>query len=206
MAGKHVLLACTGSVASIKIPLIIQQLQEADPSIEIRLVVTDKSLHFFDAKSVPVDIYKDEDEWKWQKMKDPVLHIELRRWADLMVISPLDANTLAKIANGLCDNLLTSIVRAWDMKCPLLFAPAMNTMMWEHVLTKKHIDTLTSFGYIEIPCVAKKLACDDTGMGAMAAVDTIVSNILSCLQPFEEKSSPVNEISVQATSPESVFH
>lgn len=200
MSGKHVLLAATGSVASIKIPIIIQQLQEADPSLEIRLIVTKNSLHFFDAESLSVEVLRDEDEWKWQKMNDPVLHIELRRWADLMVISPLDANTLAKIANGLCDNLLTSVVRAWDMKRPLLFAAAMNTFMWEHVITKKHIDTLTGFGFIEIPCVAKKLACNDIGMGGMASVETIVDKILSSLQSSEENSPKV------ATSPESVFH
>ncbi|CAI9734113.1 phosphopantothenoylcysteine decarboxylase isoform X1 [Octopus vulgaris] len=145
---------------------------------EIQLVVTKNSLFFFDTNAVHVNIYQDEDEWKWNNIGDPILHIELRRWADIMVICPLDANTLAKIANGLCDNLLTCIVRAWDQKKPLLFAPAMNTLMWEHVITKKQIETLTGFGYIEIPCVAKKLACADVGMGAMASVETIVEKIV----------------------------
>lgn len=64
---------------------------------------------------------QDESDWRdWQKVGDPVLHIELRRWADIFVIAPLSANTLAKMANGMCDNLLTCIVRAWDFKNKLL--------------------------------------------------------------------------------------
>ena len=63
----------------------------------------------------------DEEEWhEWQKKGDPVLHIELRKWADLLVVAPLSANTLAKLAQGLCDNCLTSVVRAWDWSKPLL--------------------------------------------------------------------------------------
>ena len=76
--------------------------------------------------------FVDEDEWtSWSKRNDPVLHIELRKWADLLVIAPLDANTMGKICNGLCDNLLTSILRAWDIKNikrkPVVICPAMNT-------------------------------------------------------------------------------
>lgn len=63
----------------------------------------------------------DEDEWHvWQNKGDPVLHIDLRKWADLLVIAPLSANSLAKMAQGLCDNCLTSVVRAWDFTKPLL--------------------------------------------------------------------------------------
>lgn len=68
--------------------------------------------------------------------------LELRKWADTLLIAPLDANSLAKIAHGLCDNLLTSLVRAWDFNKPLYFAPAMNTAMWENPLTYQHMKTL----------------------------------------------------------------
>ncbi|XP_033634102.1 phosphopantothenoylcysteine decarboxylase-like, partial [Asterias rubens] len=117
----------------------------------------------------------------WKTREDPVLHIELRRQADLLVIAPLDANTLAKVANGICDSLLTCIVRAWDSAKPLLICPAMNTHMWDHPITAGQIDTLRAFGYQEVPCIEKTLACGDTGKGAMAEVSTIVQEVLKAL-------------------------
>jgi phosphopantothenoylcysteine synthetase/decarboxylase len=80
------------------------------------------------------------DRNSWNTLGDPVLHIELRKWADAFLIVPLDANTLAKAAVGLCDNLVSSVIRAWDSKDkPLLVAPAMNTVMWEHSLTQEQL-------------------------------------------------------------------
>ncbi|KAM9061026.1 phosphopantothenoylcysteine decarboxylase isoform X3 [Sarcophilus harrisii] len=117
----------------------------------------------------------------WKSLSDPVLHIDLRRWADLLVVAPLDANTLGKVASGICDNLLTSVIRAWDRTKPLLFCPAMNTAMWEHPVTAQHMEQLKGFGYIEIPCVAKKLACGDEGLGAMAEVCTILGKVKEIL-------------------------
>lgn len=99
-----------------------------------------------------------------------------------MVIAPLDANTMAKIANGLCDNLLTCTVRAWDMKKPLLFCPAMNTFMWEHPITSSHVEQLVNIGYTHVPPIRKTLACGDTGIGAMAEVETIVSLVKEHLE------------------------
>jgi phosphopantothenoylcysteine decarboxylase len=66
----------------------------------------------------------------------------LRKWADSLLIAPLDANTLAKVANGFCDNLVSSLIRAWDQKKPLYFAPAMNTAMWDNPLTYQHLKVL----------------------------------------------------------------
>src|SRR5205823_969202 len=88
----------------------------------------------------------DEDEWPGQKYQrgDTVLHIELRRWADLFLVAPLDANTLAKLANGLSDNCLTCVWRAWDPARPVMLAPAMNTLMWEHPLTARHLRQLAA--------------------------------------------------------------
>jgi len=99
-----------------------------------------------------------------------------------MIIAPLDANTLAKIANGLCDNLLTCTIRAWDVKKPLLFCPAMNTFMWEHPITSEHISRLVSMGYTQVPPIRKTLACGDTGVGAMAEVATIVTVVKDHLE------------------------
>lgn len=84
---------------------------------------------------------RDEMDWLlWEKLGDEVLHVELRRWADAYLIAPLSANTLGKLANGLCDNMVTCTARAWDpANKPLVVAPAMNTFMWDHPLTSRHI-------------------------------------------------------------------
>ncbi|EIE76929.1 hypothetical protein RO3G_01633 [Rhizopus delemar RA 99-880] len=112
----NILIGATGSIATVKIPLIVNILKQS-----------------------------------WEKISDPILHIELRNWADIMVIAPLDANTLGKIANGLCDNLLTCVLRAWNVTKPVVACPAMNT------------------------------TCGDIGMGAMAEPQFIVDYTLNII-------------------------
>ncbi|XP_037357982.1 phosphopantothenoylcysteine decarboxylase isoform X2 [Talpa occidentalis] len=177
----RVLVGVTGSVAALKLPLLVAQLLDI-PGLEVAVVTTEKAKHFYNPQDVPVTLHSDSDEWEmWRFRSDPVLHIELRRWADLMLVAPLDANTLGKVASGICDNLLTCVIRAWDLRKPLLFCPAMNTAMWEHPITAQQVDQLKAFGYIEIPCVVKKLVCGDQGLGAMAEVDTIVDKVKEVL-------------------------
>ncbi|KAM5172312.1 phosphopantothenoylcysteine decarboxylase isoform 2-T2 [Mantella aurantiaca] len=173
----NVLVGVTGSVAALKLPLLISGLLQI-PGVQVQIVTTEKAKHFYNVKDICVPIYSDDDEWKmWTQRSDPVLHIELRRWADVLLLAPLDANTLGKIYSGICDNLLTCVVRAWDITKPLLFCPAMNTAMWNHPITAQQIKSLLSFGYTEIPCIEKTLVCGDRGLGAMAEVDTILENI-----------------------------
>ncbi|VDP07168.1 unnamed protein product [Soboliphyme baturini] len=173
----HLLIGCTGSVAAMKLPELIGEVRGACPisqdQVDVRVVATEKASRFFDADSLQIPVFTDADEWSsWRGRGDMILHIELRRWADVLVISPLDANTMAKIANGLCDNLLTCV--------PLYFCPAMNTFMWEHPLTYKQMDVLKNLlGFKEIPCVEKELMCGDRGYGAMASVPMIASVIAS---------------------------
>ena len=107
---KRILIGVTGSVAAIKIDPLIQIIKShyATEDIEIKVVATENSLQFFkpsDLKSVQV--LTDDEEWKqWKRISDPILHIDLRNWADVIVVAPMSANTLAKVANGFCDNLL----------------------------------------------------------------------------------------------------
>eukprot|EP00291_Cryptomonas_curvata_P031010 CAMPEP_0172214016 /NCGR_PEP_ID=MMETSP1050-20130122/37923_1 /TAXON_ID=233186 /ORGANISM="Cryptomonas curvata, Strain CCAP979/52" /LENGTH=184 /DNA_ID=CAMNT_0012894931 /DNA_START=200 /DNA_END=749 /DNA_ORIENTATION=- len=85
-----------------------------------------------------IEILDDADEWEgYEDVRgDVVVHVELRRWADALVVAPCSANTLAKAACGLCDNLITCVLRAWDPAKPVLVCPAMNTVMWEHPATR----------------------------------------------------------------------
>jgi phosphopantothenoylcysteine decarboxylase len=179
----HLLIGVSGSVAAIKIPELVAELYRQSPTdkLFIKLVTTQNAATFFNSDELSETVYNDRDEWSmWRRRGDPVLHIELRKWADAFLIAPLDANTLGKIANGLCDNLLTSIVRAWDQNRPLYFAPAMNTFMWENPLTYQHLKTLKELLlFKEIPPIEKELMCGDKGYGAMASVQMISSIIAS---------------------------
>jgi len=208
----NVLLGVTGSVAAIRTPELFSALKQAGH--EVKVVATQASLYFFDPAALdPLDaarptrnpsvVVLDEDEWpgrgkgKRYVRDDPVLHIELRRWADLFLIAPLDANTLAKLAGGLADNCLTCVWRAWDTSKPVILAPAMNTLMWDHPLTRRHLrqladsavsDGLDLDGMIEwinanckklriVSPQSKRLACGDIGMGALAALEEIVTAV-----------------------------
>jgi phosphopantothenoylcysteine decarboxylase len=205
----NVLLGVTGSVAAIRTPELYEELRRAGHAV--RVVATQAALYFFDPAHLdpsqpgrnPAVVILDEDEWpgrsggrRWQR-DDPVLHIELRRWADLLVIAPLDANTLAKLANGLADNCLTCVWRAWDPARPVVLAPAMNTYMWENPLSLRHLQQLVaagvpdeldlekSIGWINqhVPNLhivapqSKRLACGDVGVGALAELADIVAPV-----------------------------
>jgi phosphopantothenoylcysteine decarboxylase len=190
----NVLLGVTGSVAAILTPTLFRALRDAGH--QVKLVATQASLYFFNP--VELDgaggqrnrdvVILDEDEWpgqRWQR-GDPVLHIELRRWADVLLLAPLDANTLAKLALGICDNCLTCVWRAWDRSRPVVLAPAMNTLMWEHPATARHLEQVAAdFGaaapFRVVPPASKRLACDDIGVGAMAPVDEIVAAVTDAL-------------------------
>lgn len=182
----NILIGCTGSVASMKLPVLINSLlndfSKENKTVKVRVIVTEHAKHFFNQADIPtdIDIFTDQDEWSsWKDRGDPVLHIELGKWADLLLIAPLDANSLAKISTGICDNLLTCTIRAWELEKPLLFCPAMNTKMYNHPLTSSQISVLKSWGYLEIPVIEKVLICGDSGLGAMAEVFTIVETVRS---------------------------
>ena len=187
----NVLLGVTGSVAAIYTPQLHDDLRQAGHAVKI--VATKAACYFFDAQAIAPQpdgtrnrdaVILDEDEWPGQRYRrdDPVLHIELRRWADVLLIAPLDGNTLGKLALGLTDNCLTCVYRAWDRSRPVILAPAMNTLMWEHPATARHLrqiaEDLGPLLHI-VPPVSKKLACDDVGVGAMATREEIVASVNS---------------------------
>ena len=192
-----ILLGLTGSVASTLYEKLITQLSVVGT---VESIVTHHAKNFIDL-SVYKDhkLHSDYDEWSWRnnikddlgfglnyrynwEKGDRILHIELRDTASALVIAPCSANTLAKLANGLCDNLLTCVARAWDFNRPLIIAPAMNTYMWEHPITQKHIAKLRSWGAKFVMPQSKMLACKTEGMGAMADIDKIVIAVQESLR------------------------
>ncbi|PJF16581.1 Phosphopantothenoylcysteine decarboxylase [Paramicrosporidium saccamoebae] len=177
-AMAKVLIGVTGSVASIKLSELLDKLHASVSKVDVKVVATKNACHFLPALTCG-PVLLDEDEWRlWRSRGDPVLHIE---WADILLIAPLDANTLAKCANGICDNLVTNVIRAWDFSKPIIACPAMNTAMWDNPLTVTQLETLRNLGYTILPPQEKLLVCGDVGMGAMASTDDIVSAVTDAI-------------------------
>lgn len=178
----NILLGVTGSVATIKAAEVVRELKERMKSqakvVRVKVVTTAHSRHFLpkDFASIGADeVLHDAMEWEWKDRGDPVLHIELVKWADVFVVAPLDACTLAKIVNGQCDNLLTCSALAWHLgEKPLIVCPAMNTWMWNHPSVKANIVRGQREGMFEVIWpISKKLMCGDVGDGAMQKPDVI---------------------------------
>ncbi len=168
------LIGITSSIAAYRMPNLISALVKNN--FEIRTIVSERAKALVSPQALAVmsqqPCFTDADEWT---NTQHVLHIELARWAEAMLIAPLTANTLAKIAQGFCDNLLTSTVRALG-DTPLLLAPAMNTRMWENKLTQHHLELCRRFyNTTIIPPIEKRLADGDTGMGGLADDVTLIA-------------------------------
>lgn len=172
---RRILWGLTGSVATIRADVIARELTQIG---QVRTIVTQRAKHFLPTLPDSIDVYDDAREWSaWAQLGDPVVHIELRKWADVLLIAPASADCLAKLACGICDNLLLSVARAWEYDKPILIAPAMNTRMWEHPTTPLQLATLRSWGARIIDPVEKTLACADTGMGALATPDAVLQAV-----------------------------
>lgn len=171
-----ILIGITSSIAAYRMPNLVSQLVKQGH--EVKTIVSENAKAFVAPQALAVmsknPCYSDTDEWG---NSNHVFHIELAKWCDVFLLAPLTANTLAKIANGLCDNLLTSTVRALGRK-PLLLAPAMNTAMWLNPLSARHIrQTAEIYDVTLISPVSKKLADGDEGMGGLAEDETIMTTL-----------------------------
>jgi phosphopantothenoylcysteine decarboxylase / phosphopantothenate---cysteine ligase len=176
----RVLIGIGGGIAAYKICEIISTLFKAE--IEIKAILTTGGEQFITPLTVATlsrhPAYTDRDFW--QPIHHRPLHIELGAWADLLLIAPLTANTLGKLAHGLADNLLTNTVLA--STCPVLLAPAMNTEMWNQASVSRNWQLLCQDSrYHSAGPAAGLLACDRVGMGRMAEPAEILPYINSLL-------------------------
>src|SRR6201996_7309159 len=176
---KKIILGICGSIAAYKSALLVRLLVKAGAEVQVIMTpdatnfITPLTLATLSKKPVLVNYFKPETgEWN--------NHVELGLWADAFIIAPATANTLAKMANGLCDNLLTAVYLS--AKCPVYFAPAMDLDMWKHASTVANIDKLKSFGNILINPGTGELASGLHGEGRMAEPEEIAVFISAAIK------------------------
>jgi phosphopantothenoylcysteine decarboxylase / phosphopantothenate---cysteine ligase len=180
LQGKRVLIGIGGGIAAYKVCEVISTLAKA--GVEVRAILTDGAQQFITPLTVATlcrhPAYTDRDFW--QPTHHRPLHIELGEWADVLAIAPLTANTLAKLAYGLADNLLTNTVLA--SSCPILLAPAMNTDMWQQQSVQRNWRLVQEdVRYHAVGPGSGLLACDRVGMGRMAEPSHILAHLHSLL-------------------------
>jgi phosphopantothenoylcysteine decarboxylase / phosphopantothenate---cysteine ligase len=186
MAGSPVvLLGVTGGIAAYKAAELLRGLQKA--GMEVRVIMTPAATRFVSAMTFetlsgnPVRL----DQVSELRPDSRITHIEDSREADIMVIAPATANTMAKMANGIGDNLLTSICLAFAKT--VVIAPAMNTNMWEHPATQRNVNLLRESGVFVLEPGAGELACGVYGSGRMADPDSIVAEVKLRLQVLRKR-------------------
>lgn len=174
MESANILLGVSGSIAAYKACDLVRRLQ--DQKFTVSVVMTSCAEKFvsrltFEAltrRPVHVDMFAHDFQWD-------MAHISLAKWAQCFVIAPATANVIGKIAAGIADDLLTCTALA--VKCPVLVAPAMNTDMYSNPVVQKNIASLRAFGYHLIAPREGRLACGDTGPGALAEAESIIGAV-----------------------------
>lgn len=177
---KKIIVGVTGGIAAYKIPQLVRLLKKE--GAEVQVVVTEAAKSFVTPQTLSVlsenpvlsDFFKNS-QGEWNN------HVHLALWADAIVIAPAGANTLAKMAHGLCDNLLMSVILS--SRCPVWVAPAMDLDMWTHASTQANIKTLTSQGVNIIDPEDGELASGLSGKGRMAEPEQIFAVLESQLLP-----------------------
>ena len=183
MKGKRILLGITGGIAAYKIAFLIRLLKKEEA--EVRCIMTPASCDFISPLTIatlsenPVHIdFWNKNNGEWTN------HVDLGMWPDIFLIAPLTANTLAKLAQGYCDNLLTATYLS--AKCQVIVAPAMDLDMYAHPTTISNIKLLEEFGVKIIPAEEGELASGLVGKGRLAEPETIV-NVLKVY--FQQKDN-----------------
>ncbi len=182
LKGKKILIGITGSIAAYKIPLLVRLFKKEGAEVKVVMTqcatdfVTPLTLSTLSQQPVLIEPYNKVDG-SWNS------HVEWGRWADVFVIAPVSANTLAKMANGVADNLLTTTYLA--AKCPVFFAPAMDLDMYHHPTTQKNTDILISYGNHLIAPNEGELASGLCGAGRMEEPEAIMEVIRGF---FEKKN------------------
>jgi len=180
LSKRNILVGITGSVAAYKACDLVRRLTEA--GAEVRIVMTENARRFLgettlaalSGNRVVTGLFTGAEDWMPQ-------HISLGRWAEAVVIAPATANIIGKAAAGIADDILSTIILS--ASCVVVFAPAMNTAMYEHVIVQENIAKLRRAGCEFVEPEAGILACGEEGVGRLASTDAILEKLKSILQP-----------------------
>lgn len=176
----NILLAVTGSISAYKTADLTSQLTKLGHQVKILMTpaatafITPLTLQVLSKQAVLVEVMTEDDPKQIQ-------HIDLGKEADLFLVAPASANTIAKLAIGLADNMVTSTALALPQGTKKILAPAMNTKMLEHPATQRNLKLLQDYGYQIIQPRHATLACGDQGSGALASIETILTTIQESL-------------------------
>lgn len=173
LENKKIIIGITGGIAAYKINYLVRDFVKA--GAEVRIVMTKPTEDFvspltlstLSRNKVYTDFYDENKTWN--------NHVELALWADVMLIAPCTANTLAKIANGICDNFLMAVYMS--AKCPVIIAPAMDLDMYAHPVVTRNLNIIESFGHKIIPAEYGELASGLIGQGRLAEPETIFRTV-----------------------------
>lgn len=178
--GKRIVLGVTGGIAAYKAAELVRLLGKQ--GAEVQVAMTEGATHFVTATTFQAlsgkPVYL--DQWD-ARMPNAMAHIDLSRAADLIVVAPASADFLARIASGMADDLLATMVLARD--CPLLVAPAMNRQMWENPATQRNIAQLQSDGVAILGPASGEQACGEVGAGRMLEPEEIVEAVIAFFAP-----------------------
>ncbi len=183
LKGKKILLGITGSIAAYKTASLVRLLVKA--GAEVKIVMTPAAVDFVAPLTLST-LSKNEVLHKLSENDSWSNHVMLGRWADLMIIAPLTCNTLAKMSNGICDNLLMAVYLS--ATCPVVTAPAMDEDMWYHSSTQINLEKIQSFGNKVIPVENGELASGLIGPGRMAEPETIINWVVDFFQHANQLS------------------
>jgi phosphopantothenoylcysteine decarboxylase / phosphopantothenate---cysteine ligase len=178
LGGRRVLLAVSGGVAAYKSAYLARRLVEA--GADVRVILTESALEFVGPQTFAA-ITGTQPYTRLFEQDSVSPHTDLARWADLIVVAPATAATLSRLAHGLSDDLLSATLIASE--APVLLAPAMHTEMWEHVSTRRNIETLRGDGHHFIGPDSGELAGGDIGIGRVAEPDAVVERVERLLTP-----------------------
>ncbi len=195
LKGKNIVLGLTASIAAYKIPILVRLLKKEGADVQVvmtpsaRDFVTPLTLSTLSGRSV-FSVPFDPIDGSWNS------HVEMGQWADIMIFAPLSAATMAKMANGLSDNLLTTTYLS--AKCPVYFAPAMDLDMYAHPTTQRNIETLLSLGHTMIEAQTGELASGLCGAGRMEEPENILEIVV---EHFKKKSSFLGKTVLMTAGP-----